>query len=609
MPKTLSRERPKDLKYTLRMLGHYLRRHTPLLVVVGLMATVSALANVLGTYMFKPVIDDYILPGNMRGLLRMVMLMAGFYLVGAAAAYGYTQLMVKAAQRIVLEIRDDLFTKVQKLPLRFFDSHTHGELMSRFTNDLDTISDALNNSFTVLIQNFVIIVGTFTVLIVLNWKLSLVVIGAFFGMSLFLRYSGKRSHEYFDRQQKAMGELNGFVEETVAGQKVVQVFRHEPANMVEFTVRNRRLQDAATGAVTYSGLLIPVVVSISYLNYAMSACIGAFFALSGQIGLGTLASYLVYVRQTAMPVNQFSQQVNFILAALSGAERIFRVMAEPEEIDVGTVTLVRPEAGADAGWAWRVPRADGASALVPLKGDVRFHEVVFGYREERPILKGIDIYAKPGQKIAFVGSTGAGKTTIASLINRFYDVDKGSITYDGIDVRDIRKDDLRRSIAMVLQDTHLFSGTIAENIRYGNPQAGREQVVAAAKLAGADSFIRRLPQGYDTPITGDGASLSQGQRQLLAIARAAVADPPVLVLDEATSSVDTRTEKIIEEGMDRLMRDRTVFVIAHRLSTVRNAKAIIVLENGTILERGSHDELVAHKGRYYELYTGRSELA
>ena len=608
MPKTFSRERPKDLRRTLRMLGRYLHRHMGILVGIGLLATLSALANVLGTYMFKPVIDDYILPGNMPGLFRMVALMAGFYLMGVAATYGYTQLMVKVAQRIVQEIRGDLFERVQKLPLRFFDAHTHGELMSRFTNDLDTISDALNNSFTVLIQNFVLIVGTFTVLILLNWKLSVVVLLSFFGMFLFLRYSGKQSHRYFDRQQKYMGELNGFIEESVAGQKVVQVFNHEALNFGEFTARNRRLQEAATGAVTYSGLLIPVVVSISYLNYALSACIGAFFAISGQIGLGTLASYLVYVRQTAMPVNQFSQQVNFILAALSGAERIFDVMAQPEEIDIGTVTLTRAEGERDGRWAWRIPAA-GGGRLVPLRGDVRFHDVVFGYREGHPILNGICLYAKPGQKIAFVGSTGAGKTTIASLINRFYDVSGGSITYDGIDVRDIRKEDLRRSIAVVLQDTHLFTGTIADNIWYGNPKAGREQVLAAAKLAGADSFIRRLPEGYDTRITGDGASLSQGQRQLLAIARAAVADPPVLILDEATSSVDTRTETIIERGMDRLMEGRTVFVIAHRLSTVRNAKAIIVLENGAILERGSHDELVEHRGRYYQLYTGQSELA
>lgn len=416
-----------------------------------------------------------------------------------------------------------------------------------------------------------------------------------------------------------MGSLNGFLEEMVEGQKVVKVFNHEDRDFEEFSVRNEKLQEAATEALTYSGILIPVVVSISYFNYALSACIGAFFAIAGRIDLGSLAAYLVYVRQTAMPVNQFSQQINFIMAALSGAERIFEIMEEPPETDNGTVTLVHTAVSVNGElresekrtgkWAWRRPNRDGVAELVPLRGDVRFHDVAFGYEPENTILKGINLYAKPGQKIAFVGSTGAGKTTIANLINRFYDVNSGSITYDGIDVRDIKKDDLRHSIAVVLQDTHLFTGTIADNICYGNPDAGREQVVNAAKLANADSFIQRLPDGYDTLLTGDGTNLSQGQRQLLAIARAAISDPPVLILDEATSSVDAHTEKLIETGMDHLMENRTVFVIAHRLSTVRNAKAIIVLENGTILERGSHEELVTQKGCYYQLYTGQFELS
>ena len=610
MARTMMHEKPKDLRRTLRFLWQYLRRHGAILLLISVLTIISAGANVFGTYLLKPAVNDYILPGDIAGLVKMLVFMGAVYLAGVASSYGYSQLMVKTAQKIILEIRNDLFRKVQTLPLAFFDAKTHGELMSRFTNDIDTISDALNNSFTVLVQSFVTLVGTFTVLIILSPELSVIVLFTFLCMFLFLRYSSKKSHAYFSRQQKFMGSLNGFIEEMVEGQKVVKVFNHEKRDLKEFSHRNEKLREAATGAMTYSGILIPVVVSLSYFNYALSACIGAFFAISGRMDLGGLASYLVYVRQTAMPVNQFSQQLNFILAALSGAERILEVMDEEPEKDDGTVTLVHMSGEKECdsrneSWAWRRPDAE----LVPLMGDVRFHGVVFGYEPGRPVLNGIDLYAKPGQKIAFVGSTGAGKTTIANLINRFYDVASGSITYDGIDVRDIRKDDLRHSIAVVLQDTHLFSGTIEDNIRYGNPEATREQVVEAAKLANADSFIRRLPEGYDTMLSGDGGNLSQGQRQLLSIARAAAADPPVLILDEATSSVDAHTEKLIESGMDRLMEFFFFFLLSNVIYTVRNSKAILVLEHGTVLERGSHEELIAKKGRYYQLYTGLTELA
>ena len=618
MARNMRHEKPRDLRHTLGRLFAYLKKHTPMLLLIALLVILSASANIFGTYLFKPVINDYILPGDIPGLVRMLLFMGAMYLAGAGATLGYSQLMVVTAQKIIRELRGDLFEHVQTLPLRYFDSKTHGELMSRFTNDIDTIAEALNNSFTALVQNTVMIVGTLTVLLVLNVPLALIVIVSFAAMALFLRYSSKKSHAYYAQQQAHMGRLNGFVEETVEGQKVVQIFGHEAANIREFEARNESLRRAGTQALTYSGLIVPVVVSLSYLNYAVCACVGAFFAISGVMDLGSLASYLVYVRQAAMPVNQFSQQVNIIMAALAGAERIFDVMAEEPECDEGTVTLVhtREENGTvrqagegeeAGGWAWKYPEEEGGR-LVPLRGDVRFHDVVFGYRPDHVVLNHIDLYAKPGQKIAFVGSTGAGKTTITNLINRFYEVDSGSITYDGIDVRDIRKADLRRSLSIVLQDTHLFSGSIADNIRYGRLDAGMDEIMAAARLAGADGFIRKLPAGYDTPLSADGSSLSQGQRQLLGIARAAVSDPPVLILDEATSSVDTRTEKIIGEGMDRLMEGRTVFVIAHRLSTIREAKAIIVLENGEIIERGNHDELVAARGRYYQLYTGRAEL-
>ena len=600
MARQLSAKKPKHLGYTIRALLSYLGRHKFLLLAVAVLVTVSALANLLGTYMIRPVVNN-LATGGMEALLRGVAITALIYLAGALAAWGYTQTMVKAAQKVLYDIRRDLFAHLQKLPLRFFDTRRHGDVMSYFTNDVDTISDALNNSFAMVIQSFIQVAGTLTMLFILNWRLTLVVAVCYVVMFLYIRYSGKRSKAYYNKQQRALGDLDGYIEEMVAGQKVVKVFNHEKANLRTFREKNEALRKAGTGAQSYAATMIPAVVSISYINYAIVAALGGYMAMAGMTDVGSLASYLVFVRQAAMPINQFTQQTNFLLAALAGAERVFEAMDQTPEVDDGQVRLEKR----DGGWVWR--KSDGSE--VPLRGDVRFEGVTFGYDAGHPILKDISLFAKPGQKIAFVGSTGAGKTTITNLINRFYDVQKGRVTYDGIDVKDIRKDDLRRSLGMVLQDTHLFTGTIADNIRFGKLDATMEEVEKAAKIANADSFIRRLPQGYDTMVTADGANLSQGQRQLLAIARAAVAGPPVLILDEATSSIDTRTEALIEKGMDQLMEGRTVFVIAHRLSTVRNADAIMVLEQGQIVERGSHEDLLAQQGEYYQLYNGMFELS
>ena len=577
MAKYTGYKRAKDTGKAMKKLLGYMGLHKWLLLVVAILVIISTGANVTGTYLLKPVINDYILPGDVKGLIFALCAMGIMYFAGALSTFGYNRLMVKTSQKVVGDIRRDLFSHAQTLPLKYFDSHTHGDLMSRFTNDVDTIQEALNSSFTMVIQSSLTLAGTVVMLFVLNVKMAFIVLAFLIVMFWFIKWNGKRSKAYFDRQQEALGAVNGFTEEMVVGQKVEKIFNHEEEDMKVFREKNEALRVAATKALAYSSMMIPSIVTLSYGCYAVSTCVGGMFVIAGLLDLGTLAAYLVYVRQSAS---------------------IFEMMEEEPELDDGTVRLVRTTKDADGAlceipegeepdeksdYAWKSP--DGM--LTPLRGDVRFENVVFGYTPGKTVLSGISLYAKPGQKIAFVGSTGAGKTTIINLINRFYEIQGGRILYDGIDVRDIRKNDLRRSMAMVIQDTHLFTGTIADNIRYGKLGATDEEVREAAVLANADSFIRRLPDGYDTMVESDGANLSQGQRQLLAIARAAVSKPPVLIL---------------------IMEGRTVFVIAHRLSTVRNSKAIMVLEKGRIIERGDHDELLAQKGRYYQLYTGMTEL-
>ena len=647
MAKYVGYKRPKDTKKTIKHLLVYLGHYKWMFMLIALLVLISAGANVAGTYLVKPVINHFIVPGDMEGLLKAVIAMGVMYACGALCTFGYNRIMVKVSQKVIQDIRNDLFAHVQKLPLKYFDAHTHGELMSRFTNDVDTVQEAMNNSFAMIIQSFIMLFGTLIMMMVLSVRLSVIVIVFLVIMFFFIKFNSKHSKKYFNRQQEELGKINGFVQEMMAGQKVEKVFNHEQKNFEKFCEMNESFRKESTNALAFAGMMIPTIVSLSYLNYAISACVGGLFTLKGLMDLGSLSSYLIYVRQSAMPLNQFTQQVNFLLSALSGAERIFDMMDEKPEIDEGSVTLCNAVKNADGSltecsgytgvFAWKVPAelntywnsasykekvksqpidknmdkaaANDGTYLVELRGDVRFKNVVFGYIPGKTILNDVTLYAKPGQKIAFVGSTGAGKTTIINLINRFYDIQSGSITYDGIDIKDIKKDDLRKSLAMVIQDTHLFTGTIADNIRYGKLDATDEEVRNAALIANADSFIRRLPDGYNTMLYSDGSNLSQGQRQLLAIARAAIAKAPVLILDEATSSVDTRTEGLIEKGMDAIMEGRTVFVIAHRLSTVRNSKAIMVLEKGQIIERGSHDELLEQRGRYYQLYTGQFELS
>ena len=605
-------QRPKDMKGTFKKLMRYVGRYKAALVLVAVCLILSTVGSVASSYMLKPLLNNYILPGDFPGLLKMLVLMGGLFALSALCSFAYARIMVHVAQRTVAAIRQDLFDRLQQLPVSYYDQHQSGDLMSRFTNDIDTVSEMLNSSFASIISNVLTFLGTVLMMIVLNPWLTLITFGFLALMGVVVKVIGGRSRVNFQRQQAALGAVNGYIEEMIEGQKVIKVFNHEKKAISQFTALNDEYRQAATAAQAYAGMMMPAMGNLSKINYAVTCCVGGLLAIGGMFDVGSLGAYLLYVKQVSQPIGQISQQVNTLLAAAAGAERIFAVMDAQPETDEGKTVIVRVEKDAltetterTGRWAWKRP--DGT--LVELKGDVRFDHVTFSYDGEKTVLHDVSLFAKPGQKIAFVGSTGAGKTTITNLINRFYDIQEGTITYDGIDVKDIAKDSLRRSLGMVLQDTHLFTGTIADNIRYGKLDATDEEIRAAAKLANADTFIRHLPQGYDTVITGDGAGLSQGERQLLAIARAAVSDPPVLILDEATSSIDTRTETLIERGMDSLMEGRTVFVIAHRLSTVRNAQAILVLENGQIIERGDHAQLLEEKGRYYQLYTGQAKLS
>ena len=616
--------KPRNTMKTFRRLFGYLWHYPVQLIIIVLSLLFSSGAAVLGTYMLKPLFNSIAALFNagassMLPMLSQVLTLALIYVLGALGTFLSNRLILNVSTDILERVRCEMFTNLQKLPLRYFDTRSHGEIMSLFSNDTDTLREMLSQGIPQLITSLITVVGVIAMMLLLSPVLTLIVLIMFVLMLVLIKRIGSKSSRYFKLRQEALAKTNGYIEEMIEGQREVKVFCHEDAVRDEFSVLSENLRSASTSAMTFAMILMPIMGNLSYVLYAASAAIGAGMTIAGLMDIGTIAAFLQYTRQFTNPLTQIAQQFNGILNALAGAERIFDLIDETPETDDGKVTLTCAKKHVDGSleaceeytgvWAWRCPQANGSNKLVELLGDVRFEDVTFAYEEGHDVLKHVTLYAKPGQKIAFVGSTGAGKTTITNLINRFYDVQQGRITYDGIDVKDIRKDDLRRSLSMVLQDTHLFTGTVRENIRYGNLNATDAEIERAAKLANADFFIRHLPQGYDTVLTADGVNLSQGQRQLLSIARAAAENAPVLILDEATSSIDTRTERLIEQGMDQLMAGRTVFVIAHRLSTVRNADAIMVLEHGEIIERGDHDDLLTQKGKYYQLYMGMFELS
>lgn len=620
--------KPSDTKGTVKRLIKYIGKQKSLLVGMIVFVIISSVATVMASVFIQPIVDDLLIPAVgqefswalFKPITKILIMLVCAAIIGAGASYGKSRCSVYLTQKTLRNLRKDLFDSVEDLPINFFDSRPNGEIMSRFTNDVESLRAFLSQGLTQLISSSITIIGSFCVMLYYSWKLTILVVLMVAFMIFLVKVLGKKSSYYFKKQQKELGEVNGYIEETIEGQKVVKVFNHEEEVTEHFTQINEELRKASTGANTFASILMPLMNNLSYVNYAITAALGGMLAVKGFMTPGGIVAFLTNSRNFSQPITQVSQQFNNAIAAIAGAERIFEYIDEKPEVDDGYVTLVNAkfdengelcECEEHTGvWAWKHQHtADGTVTYKQLKGDVVFENVTFSYDGKKTVLKNISLYAKPGQKIAFVGSTGAGKTTITNLLNRFYEIDDGKIRYDGINIKKIKKDDLRRSLSMVLQDTHLFTGTVEDNIRYGNLNATHEQIVEAAKLANAHSFIMSLENGYDTVLTGDGANLSQGQRQLLSIVRAAVADPPVLVLDEATSSIDTRTEKLIEQGTDKLMQGRTVFVIAHRLSTVRNSNAIMVLEHGEIIERGDHEDLLKQKGRYYQLYTGQFELS